>query len=196
MAQLGKRLQEADHDSLGLCLEISLAVAGAAIVAECPGDLLRQPVVETVDQIAHMIGHVAQMEVLASSVAGVEDLAQVGQDIDDLAVTGQRRVPEVVNGATFLIGLDDPLSYGGERISRFKVRGHQKTLVEPPIRHSGCQIRRGQETKAQMFSIRYLRSTAAANQRGPVVGMAYRRSDCAAVPAIIKFLATGSGQIA
>jgi hypothetical protein len=79
-----------------------------------------------------MVSHIAQVEVLPPAIAGVEDLAQVGQDIDDLAVAGKRRVPEVVDGATFLIGLDDPLSYGGERISRFEVRGHQKSLVEHP----------------------------------------------------------------
>ena len=40
VAQLGQRLQEADHDRLRLGFEIGLAVLRVAIVAECAGDLL------------------------------------------------------------------------------------------------------------------------------------------------------------
>ena len=148
--------------ALRLGLEICLAVAGVAVVAECPGDLLRQPVVQAVDQVADVIGDVAEVQVLSPSVARVEDLTQVGQDVDDLAIAGQRRVPEVVDGAAFLVGLDDPLGDRGERFGRFEVRGHRQSLVEPPARHHReCQTRRGLGKKTDSVAGFYLRSAGA-----------------------------------
>ena len=114
--QRGECLQEANHDRLGLGIQIGFAVARAAVVAERAGDLLSEPGVQAVDQVADMIGDVAKMQVLATSVAGVKDLPQVGQDVHDFAVAGQRRMAQVVDCAAFLIGLDDLLGDRGERV--------------------------------------------------------------------------------
>ena len=55
-----------------------------AVVAEGPGDLLGQAVVEAVDQVADVVGDVPHVEVLPPAVAGIEDLAEVVEDLDDL----------------------------------------------------------------------------------------------------------------
>ena len=141
VTQFGKRFQEADHDRLRLGFEIFVAVPGVAVVAECAGDLLCEPVVETVDQVADVIGDVAEVQVLPPSIAWVEDLPQVGQDINNLAVARQRGVPEVVDGAAFLVGLDDPLRDRGEGICRFEVRGHRPDPHGTPDRECEYQTR-------------------------------------------------------
>ena len=76
-------------------------------MAEGAGDLLGQAVVQAVDQVADVVGDVAQVQVLPAAVAGVEDLPEVGQDLDDLPVARQRRVAQVMDRAAFLVGLDD-----------------------------------------------------------------------------------------
>src|SRR5262249_39536870 len=75
---------------------------------ECTGDLLGQAIVQAVDQVADVIGDVADVQVLPTAVAGVEDLPEIGQDVDDLAVTGERRMAQVVDRAAVLVGLADP----------------------------------------------------------------------------------------
>ena len=93
---------------LRLGLEISFLIPRLAVVAEGAGNLLSQPVEQSVDQIADVVGHIAHVQVLATTVTRIEDLMQVRQDIDHFAVAGQGGMTEVVDRATFLVGRDDP----------------------------------------------------------------------------------------
>ena len=73
--------------------------AGLAVVAEGAGDLLGQPVVQAVDQLADVVRNVAPIQILPPAVAGVEDLPQIAQDVDDFAIARQRAMAEVVDRA-------------------------------------------------------------------------------------------------
>ena len=76
-----------------------------------------QAVVQAVDQVADVVGDVAEVQVLAATVAGIEDLPQIGQDVDDLPVARQRRMAQVVDRAAFLVGLDDaPVIAGSDAL--------------------------------------------------------------------------------
>ena len=135
-AQLGNRLQEANDDRLRLRLQIRLAVVSLAIVPEGAGDLLGQPVVQAVDQVAHVVGDVREMQVLPAAVAGIEDLPQVRQDIDDFAVAGQWRMAEVVDRPAFPIGRDDPLRDRRQRIFELEVDCHHRHPLATPLRRT------------------------------------------------------------
>ena len=110
--------------SCGPGLEVGLQVARPAVVAERPGDLLGQAVVQAVDQVAHVVSDVPHVQVLTPAVARVEDLPEVGQNLDDLAIAGQGRVAQVVDRSAFLVGLDDPFGDRRERLLEPEVRGH------------------------------------------------------------------------
>jgi Asp-tRNA(Asn)/Glu-tRNA(Gln) amidotransferase C subunit len=74
--------------------------------------LLGETIVQGIDQIAHVVGHVAEVEVLALAVSGVEDFVEVLEDVDDLGVAGEWRVAEVVDTAAFLVSADDSVDEG------------------------------------------------------------------------------------
>ena len=63
---------------------------------------------QAVDQVAHMVGDIPEMQVLPAPVAGIKDLPQVRQDVDDLAIAGQGGVAQVMNRAALFVRLDDP----------------------------------------------------------------------------------------
>ena len=115
-----------------------------AVVPQGPGDLMGEPVVEAVDQVADVVADVPHVEVLAAAEARVEDLAEVGQDLDDLAIAGQGRMAEVVDPAALLVRPDDPLGELGQRLLEPKVGGHAFPRISP-IEPAGCpaaEIRR------------------------------------------------------
>ena len=93
-------------------------------VAQGPADLRRQFVVETVDEVADVVGDVAEMEILAPPVAGIEDLLEVLAGGDDRLVLGQRAVPEVLDRGNVLIRLHDPPGELRELFLDANVGGH------------------------------------------------------------------------
>ena len=97
---------------------------GRHAVAQGPADLRRQLVVETVDEVADMVGDVAEVEVLAPPVARVEDLLEVLTGSDDRLVLRQRAVPEVLDRGDVLIRLHDPPGELRELFLDAKVGSH------------------------------------------------------------------------
>src|SRR5205823_2409726 len=79
-------------------LEVHIGGTAAKFVTQRPGDLLRELVVQAVDQVADVILDVADVQVLAAPVAGVEDVHDVGQDLDDDLTARQGTVAEVAGG--------------------------------------------------------------------------------------------------
>ena len=157
--------------SWALRLEVDLQVLRQAVVAEGPGDLLGQPVVQAVDQVAHVVGDVAHVQVLPAAVARVEDLAQVGQDLDHLAIAGQWAVAQVMDRPAFLVGLDDPLGDRGERLLEPRVRGH---ATDPPASSAlapalfpwaAALVRFVSGSESTPGNFRYLKRHPARNQR-------------------------------
>ena len=67
-----------------------LAMPAAVVVPERPGELLREPVVQAVDQIAHVIDDVAEVQILPLPVAGIDDLLEIVGDLDDGVGAGER----------------------------------------------------------------------------------------------------------
>ena len=96
----------------------------AGLVAKRPADLLGQLVVQPVDQIAHVVGDVAQVQPVAAAIAGIEDLLQVFGSVDDRVVVRQRAMAQVVDRADLGVGLDDPLGQLGQVFFEAKVGGH------------------------------------------------------------------------
>ena len=125
---VGNAFQEFDRLGLAERLEIGLVNAmlcrrghlsrlsslgggslpGGHTVAQSAADLLGELVVQPIDQIAHVVGDIPQMEILAASVAGVENLLEVLARGDDRVVVGERAVAEIVDCGNVLIRLHNP----------------------------------------------------------------------------------------
>ena len=101
-------------------------VGGSAIVLvpQGAGDLLRQLVVQAVDQVADVVLDVADVQVLPPPVAGIEDVQQVVEDLDDGLAAGQRLVAEVAGAAALGVGGDERLGDLGQRFLQTNVGGH------------------------------------------------------------------------
>ena len=111
--QSGNPLQEGDGHTLALSRVVRFvrqrveAPFDAGFVLQGAGDLRRQRVVQAVDQVADVVGDVADVQPLTAAIAGVEDVLQVLDRRDDLFVFGQRAMPQVVDRADGGVGLDD-----------------------------------------------------------------------------------------
>ena len=125
-------LQEGHRLGLAEGLEVGLLLrpAGerlARLVPQGPGDLLRQLIVQAVDQVAHVVGDVAQVQPVAPPVAGKDDVFQALQDLDDRFVAGQRAMPEMGDRAQFRVGLDNPVGQFGQGLFDANVGRHGMT---------------------------------------------------------------------
>ena len=96
----------------------------ARVVPQRPGDLRGQLVVQAVDQVADVVGDVAQVQALAAAIAGVEDLLQVLGGRDDDFVVGQRAVAQVADRADLGVGLHDALGQLGQLFFEAQVGSH------------------------------------------------------------------------
>ena len=114
LPQVGQLFEKLDRLGLAEGLElaglprIALALLDR-LVPQRPADLHGQRVVQPVDQIAHVIGDVAQVQAVAAAVAGIEDFLEVLGGRDDRLVVGQRAVAQVADPPHFGIRVDDPL---------------------------------------------------------------------------------------
>ncbi len=91
-------------------------VRKAGVVPHRPADLRRQLVVQAVDQIAHVISHVAQVQTFAAAIAGIEDLLQILDRADDHVVVRQRAMTQMVDRADVAVGLHDPAWYHSSEV--------------------------------------------------------------------------------
>jgi hypothetical protein len=76
-------------------------------------DLRGQSIVQTIDQITHMVGDVADVQALAATIAGVQDVLQVFECRDHLVVLGQWAMPQVIDRGDAGIGLDNLIGQVG-----------------------------------------------------------------------------------
>ena len=131
----GERLQELDRLLLTDRLEVGLDLAAVQLVSatevvpEGAGDLLSQPIVQSVDQVADVIRDVAEVQILPLAVAGEENLLQIVGDADDRLDARQRAVTEVVGRFDFLIRIDDAVGQFGKPILETNVCRHETRLV-------------------------------------------------------------------
>ena len=95
-------------------------------MAERPADLHGQRVVQPVDQVAHVVGDVAQVQPVAAAIAGIEDLLEVFGGGDDRVVVRQRAMAQVVDAADLGVGVDDPLGQHGQAFFESNIGGHNK----------------------------------------------------------------------
>lgn len=93
-------------------------------VPQGPTDLRRELVVQPVNKVADVVGHVAEVEVLPPPVARVENLLEILAGCDDRLVVRQRAVPEVVDRWDVLVRLDDPPRQFGQLFLDPHVSGH------------------------------------------------------------------------
>ena len=123
--QLGNLLEKPNRGPFGVRERIDPVVTGLTVMSKCAGDLFAQPMMQRIDQAAHMVGHVGVVQVLPPAVPWVEDLPQVTQDVDDFTIAGQRAVVEVMDRAAFVVGFDNPLRDLFERRLESKIRTHR-----------------------------------------------------------------------
>ena len=122
----GKLLEEGHGLGLPERLEIRplLRLAhqvGPGLVPQRPGDLLGQLVVQPVDQVAHVVGHVAQVQTVAAPIAGIEDVLQALGDLDDGLVVRQRAVAEVADAGQLGVRLTMRSVSSGSSFSFFRM---------------------------------------------------------------------------
>ncbi len=128
LAQLGQLFQKTNRHGLAQRLEVGLQVRAVAritgIVPQGAADLRRELVVQAVDQIAHVIGHVADVQAFAPPVTRVEDLLEILDGAGDHVVVGQRAMAQVADRGQLSVGLDDAVGQLRELFFAAKIRGH------------------------------------------------------------------------
>src|SRR5438067_2033739 len=92
------------------------------------GDLLDQLVVQAIDQVAHVIFNVADVQVLPAGVTGVNDVHQIGKDIDNGVATGQGPVAEVIDPAIVGVGGNEGFGNFRKGFLEADVGGHGSVL--------------------------------------------------------------------
>ena len=116
---------------------IALAVL-RGLVADRPADLHGQRVVQPVDQVADVVGDVAQVQAVAAAIAGIEDFLEVLGGGDDRVVVRQRAVAQVVDAADLGVGVDDPLGQHRQAFFESNVGGHAKIPAKNARSHTAC----------------------------------------------------------
>ena len=94
-------------------------------MSKCPADLRRQLVVQPIDQVANVIGDVAQVQTFAPSVSWIEDLFQILDRPDDHVVIRQWTMPQVIDRADVGIRLHDSLRELGQLFFHAKIGSHE-----------------------------------------------------------------------
>ena len=99
-----------------------------AFMPQGPGDLLRELVVQAVDEVANVVLDIADVQVLPAHVARIENVHEIGEDVDDRFTTGQRLVAQVV----------DVPALGVRRHQSFGDLG--QTFLQSNVRRHGCLL--------------------------------------------------------
>ena len=100
-----------------------------------PADLQRERVVQPIDQIADVIGDVAQMESVAAAIAGIENLLEVFRGGDDRFVVRQRAMAQVADAAYLGIRIDDPLGQDRQHSSLIRISVDRTSRLGKIRRH-------------------------------------------------------------
>jgi hypothetical protein len=86
--------------------------------------------VQCVDQVADVVRHVAEMQILPLLVARIQNLLQGFGNFDDSVGTGKRAVAQVVDGGNIVIRIDDAVRKFGQQVFQSNVRCHDRTFPE------------------------------------------------------------------
>ena len=135
------RLRLADALELVGLLRIALAVLHR-LVQDRPADLRGERVVQAVDQIADVVGDVAQVQAVAAAIAGIENLLEVFGRGDDRLVIRQRAVAQVADAADLGVRVDDPLGQDRQVFFQSKVGGHGNGMLARGARQNQAGIER------------------------------------------------------
>ena len=91
---------------------------------QSPCKLLRQRIVQRVDQIADMVSHVSEVQILPPAITGKDYLFQIFDNIDDSCQIRQRAMAQMVYLAKRLVSLDDSGRQIGEFVFAAEVGRH------------------------------------------------------------------------
>lgn len=113
-------------------------VGGEAVVfvADGPGHLQDELVVQAVDDVADVILDVPQVQVLAPPDAGIEDVEKITQDLNHRLAAGQWFVAQVAGAAALGVGGNDGLGNVRQRFLEADIRGHAPTPLAHPARRT------------------------------------------------------------
>ncbi len=132
---------------------VAARFAGLAVIPEGTSDLLRQPLVQAVDQDTNVLDDVAPSQILPAARAGIKDLPQIVQDVDDFAIAGKGAVAEVVDAAALVVGLDDPQRERGQRLLQKNLGTQDQEPFAIPPSMSPAAATRDQNKKAHTDAI-------------------------------------------
>jgi hypothetical protein len=116
LTELRDSFQEGDGHCLSLGFVVFHAVADfrlrddALFVLQGAGDLPRELIVQTIDEVAYVVGNIADVQPFASAIAGIEDFLEVFGATDDLLVIWQGAVAKVIDRSGLLVSRDDAVS--------------------------------------------------------------------------------------
>ena len=120
-SQVGQRLQERDGHRLALRLVVHFLQfatgrrAGYTIVVlECARDLTRQLVVQPVDEIANVIGDVADVQAFATAITREDDVGEVLDRGNDFLVLRQRAMAQMADLRMPRVGANNAIGQFGQ----------------------------------------------------------------------------------
>ncbi len=127
LADFGNLLQKLNGLYLAEGFKVGLFgahFAGAGVVAQGAADLHGQLIVQRIDQIAHVVQHIAHVQPFAAAEAGIENLLQIFAAGDDHVVVRQRAMAQVIDRADLAVGLHDLLGQLGQLFAKTDIGGH------------------------------------------------------------------------
>ncbi len=134
-AQIGNPLEKRDGNRLPFGFVIVAArragvqATDAGLVLERPADLHGQLIVQAVDQVSGVIGHIAAVQPHSAPIPGIEDFLQVFQDFDHRFVLRQWAMAQVIDAADFAVGGDDSVRQIGQLFFESEIGGHGRAPV-------------------------------------------------------------------
>src|SRR6516162_6591719 len=98
-------------------------------VTERACNLIDQLIMQAIDQVAHMILHVADVQVLPAPIAGVKQFKEIGKNLDDCLATGKRLVSQMTRAPALGISRDNSVRDFWKCFLDANISGHQRLLI-------------------------------------------------------------------
>ncbi len=95
-------------------------------VEQGPSDLRGESIVEGIDQVADVVGHIACVQAFATAKAWVKDVLQILENLDHHFVLGERAVPQMVDSIRGMVRIDNCVGQSRQLFFETGVVGHSE----------------------------------------------------------------------
>src|SRR5262249_30343197 len=86
-------------------------------------------IVQSVDEVADIVGHVAAMQPLAAAVAWIDDFLEIIGGGDDFVVVGEWAVAEVIDRTDLFVSADDAIGEFRQLVFESEIGSHLSGLL-------------------------------------------------------------------